>query len=115
MAGLVASSAGCAFVNIEGAAIIGVIAGGIYWVTVKVVKRFEIDDPLEVASTHLANGVWGVISVGFWHTERGLWYSGETELLLAQFIYLLALFGWSVLMSFTFFFTIKYFDRLRIE
>jgi Amt family ammonium transporter len=76
IAGLVASSAGCAFVNIWGAAIIGVIAGGIYCTSVKVVRRFEIDDPLEVASTHLSSGVWGVISVGFWHTEHGLFYSG---------------------------------------
>ena len=68
MGGLVAISAGCAFVDKGGAAIIGIIAGIVYSLSTRVVKRLEIDDPLEVAATHLANGVWGIISVGFWHT-----------------------------------------------
>ncbi len=83
MAGLVASSAGSAFVDNGGAAIIGIVAGLIYSLSVKVVKRFEIDDPLEVASTHLANGIWGIISVGFWHNQNGLLYVGKADQLWA--------------------------------
>ncbi len=115
MSGLVASSAGCAYVDNIGAVIIGVVAGLIYSVSIKVVKRFEIDDPLEVASTHLANGVWGIISVGFLHRDLGLLYVGKADQLIAQFIYLVTLVGWSLLMSYTFFKTIKVFDRLRID
>lgn len=78
-AGLVASSAGCAYVSNFGAAVIGLMAGLIYSFSVKVFKRFEIDDPLEVASTHLTNGIWGVISVGFWHSEQGLFNAGKHD------------------------------------
>jgi Amt family ammonium transporter len=79
IAGLVASSAGCAYVSNFGAAVIGVMAGLIYSFSARVFKRFEIDDPIEVASTHLTNGIWGVISVGFWHTELGLFYAGKRD------------------------------------
>jgi Amt family ammonium transporter len=77
-AGLIASSAPCGYVDQLGAVIIGTIAGLIFSLCTKFVKRFEIDDPLEITQTHLACGIWGVLSVGFLHIETGLLYVGDS-------------------------------------
>lgn len=77
-AGLIASSAPCGFVDQLGAVIIGIISGLIFSLCTKLVKRFEIDDPLVITQTHLACGIWGVLSVGFLHRETGLLYVGDS-------------------------------------
>jgi ammonia channel protein AmtB len=48
-AGLIASSGPCGYVDTIGASAIGVVAGLIYGITTKLIKKFEIDDPLEVS------------------------------------------------------------------
>ena len=78
-AGLIASSGPCGYVNTIGASAIGIVAGLIYGITTKLIKKFEIDDPLEVSQTHLACGIWGVISIGLLHTENGLFYVGKPD------------------------------------
>jgi ammonia channel protein AmtB len=47
IAGLVGSSGSCAYTDAIGASIIGSVSGLIYQLSVKILKRFEIDDPLE--------------------------------------------------------------------
>ena len=64
LAGLVAITAPCAFVNSISAVIIGLIAG---WLVVESVFFFErrgIDDPVGAISVHGVNGAWGVLSLG---------------------------------------------------
>lgn len=68
LAGLVAITAPCAFVDPWAAALIGAIAG---WLVVEAVFFFEkrgIDDPVGAISVHGVNGLWGVISVGIFAT-----------------------------------------------
>lgn len=48
-AGLAASSASCGYVDTLGAAIVGIFAGWIYSLSGKLIKKFEVDDPLEVS------------------------------------------------------------------
>ena len=66
LAGLVAISASCAFVNPAGAVITGVVAG---LLVVFAVLFFEgtmkVDDPMGALSVHGVGGVWGVLSLGF--------------------------------------------------
>lgn len=114
-AGLIASSAPCGYVNTLGATVIGVISGIIYCLCAKLVKKFEIDDPLEVTQTHFACGIWGVLSIGLLHTENGLFYVGKSEQLQAQFIYTVALLLWGALMGTLFFSAVNKFGRLRID
>jgi Amt family ammonium transporter len=68
LAGLVAITAPCAFVDPWAAAVIGGIAG---WLVVEAVFFFErhgIDDPVGAISVHGVNGLFGVISVGIFAT-----------------------------------------------
>ena len=65
LAGLVAITAPCAFVNATGAVLIGSIAGALVVVAVFFVERTcKLDDPVGAISVHGVNGAWGVLSVG---------------------------------------------------
>jgi Amt family ammonium transporter len=64
LAGLVAITAPCAFVEPWAAVAIGVIAGVLVIYSVFFVEARGIDDPCGAISVHGTNGVWGVISVG---------------------------------------------------
>jgi Amt family ammonium transporter len=70
LAGLVAITAPCAFVDPWAAGVIGAIAG---WLVVEAVFFFErrgVDDPVGAISVHGVNGLWGVISVGIFATGQ---------------------------------------------
>jgi len=64
LAGLVAITAPCAFVDSMGAAIIGAVAGVLVVLSVFFWEKLGIDDPVGAISVHGVNGLWGVISVG---------------------------------------------------
>jgi Amt family ammonium transporter len=77
LAGLVAITAPCAFVNPLGAVIIGAVAGGLVVVSVFFFERRGIDDPVGAISVHGVNGVWGLLSVGIFATgEYGAGWNG---------------------------------------
>ncbi|MBS0211396.1 MAG: ammonium transporter [Planctomycetes bacterium] len=102
LAGLVAITAPCAFVDAYAAAVIGAIAGVLVVVAVMTFDRFKIDDPVGATSVHLVNGVFGTICIGlFAHPARtaryvpfspevamtpGLFYGGGTTMLVRQLI-----------------------------
>ena len=46
-AGLISRTCSCGFVSALGASLIGCFAGILYSLSVKLIKRFEIDDPIE--------------------------------------------------------------------
>ncbi|HXM26259.1 MAG TPA: ammonium transporter [Chthoniobacterales bacterium] len=65
LAGLVAITAPCAFVNSLGAVIIGAVAGVLVVYSVLFVEGvLKIDDPVGAISVHGTCGSWGVLSVG---------------------------------------------------
>jgi Amt family ammonium transporter len=64
LAGLVAITAGCAFVSVTSALIIGVVSGLLVVAAVLFFDRVRIDDPVGATAVHLANGVFGTIAVG---------------------------------------------------
>ncbi len=65
LAGLVAITAPCAFVNSMGAVIIGIVAGVIVVFSVFFIEgKLKIDDPVGAISVHGVNGAWGVLSLG---------------------------------------------------
>jgi Amt family ammonium transporter len=65
LGGLVAITAGCAFVTPAAAALIGVVAGLVVpWSVVMLETRFRIDDPVGAISVHGVCGAWGAIAVG---------------------------------------------------
>ena len=64
LAGLVAITAPCAFVEPTAAVVIGVVSGVLVSVASFALEKLQIDDPVGAAPVHLVNGCWGVISVG---------------------------------------------------
>ena len=70
LAGLVAITAPCAFVDPWAAAVIGLVAGWLVVVAVFFWERKGIDDPVGAISVHGVNGLWGVISVGIFATGQ---------------------------------------------
>jgi len=66
LAGLVAITAPCAFVQPWAAAVIGLIAGVIVIEAVWMVeRRFHIDDPVGAIAVHGVCGILGVLTIGF--------------------------------------------------
>ena len=77
LAGLVAITAPCAFVNTTGAVIIGAIAGVVVILSVIFFDNAGVDDPVGAISVHGTCGLWGVISVGIFATgEYGAGWNG---------------------------------------
>ncbi len=64
LAGLVAITAPCAFVDSWAAVAIGGIAGVIVVTSVFFFDNRGVDDPVGAISVHGINGLWGIISVG---------------------------------------------------
>ncbi|HVS38904.1 MAG TPA: ammonium transporter, partial [Gemmataceae bacterium] len=65
LAGLVASTAGCAYVPPAAAVLIGAVAGMIVIGSVLFVERkLKIDDPVGAISVHGVSGAWGLLAVG---------------------------------------------------
>ncbi len=92
LAGLVAITAGCAFVSVESSLVIGLIAGILVVFSVITFDHTGIDDPVGALSVHLVNGIFGTLAVGFFaqngitgaSTGSGLLFGGGTKLLMNQ-------------------------------
>jgi Amt family ammonium transporter len=71
LAGLVAISAGCAFVSPVGTVLIGAVAGFIVVNSVLYFEgRLKIDDPVGAISVHGVCGAWGLLGVGLFANGR---------------------------------------------
>ncbi len=114
LAGLVAITAGCAFVSVGSSIAIGAIAGILVVLSVVFFDRMKIDDPVGALSVHLTNGVFGTLAVGLFAqdsitgiaTGNGLFFGGGFALLGAQalgvisvagFVFASAIIVWVVL------------------
>ena len=65
LAGLVAITAPCAFVDAWAAVLLGAVAGWFMYISVFFVEeKLKIDDPVGAISVHGTCGAWGVISLG---------------------------------------------------
>ncbi|MCK4273735.1 MAG: ammonium transporter, partial [Dehalococcoidales bacterium] len=107
LAGLVAITAPCAWVEGWAAIIIGLIGGALMYASVKFLEAKRIDDPVGAVSVHGACGLWGLLSVGFFADGTygnysidapyvtGLFYGGGGEQLLAQLISVAVVVAWA--------------------
>lgn len=77
LAGLVAITAPCAFVDSWAAVVIGGVAGLLVVFSVFFWDKLKIDDPVGAISVHGVNGLWGVLSVGiFANGKYGAGWNG---------------------------------------
>jgi Amt family ammonium transporter len=69
LAGLVAITAPCAFVETWAACLIGAVAGVLVVWAVGFFDKF-VDDPVGAISVHGVNGIWGLISLGLFASGK---------------------------------------------
>lgn len=95
LAGLVAITASCAFVDPWAAVVIGLVAGVLVFFSAKFFEKMKIDDPIYALSVHGAAGIWGTLANGLFATEElsakvgvgqaGLFAGGGWKQLWVQF------------------------------
>jgi Amt family ammonium transporter len=113
LAGLVAITAPCAFVNPVSAVIIGLVSGILVcWAVFFVERKLKVDDPVGAIAVHGFNGAWGLIALGLFAdgtygdglnnvagTVKGLFYGGTSQF-LAELV--------GVVVNFVFVFVLMY-------
>jgi Amt family ammonium transporter len=71
LAGLVSITAPCGSVEAGSAFLIGTIGGGIYVCVSTLLKKMQIDDPLDAFPIHGACGAWGVLAAALFDWGTG--------------------------------------------
>ena len=125
LAGLVAITAPCAFVDPWAAVVIGLIAGLIVPPLVLGIEKLKIDDPVGALPVHGVAGIWGTLACGLFATadratalavgEGGLLTEGNASQLWVQFYGVAATVGFTFTLSLLAFLAIKYTVGLRVS
>ena len=97
VAGLVAITPACGYLNPLGALILGLIAGVVSAWAVTRKYKFGYDDSLDVVGVHGVGGILGMLFIGLAATvtanaagKDGLFFSGGTDLMQSQVIAIIA-------------------------
>ena len=126
LAGLVAITAGCAWINVPNSAIIGTLAGILVVFSVTFFDNLKIDDPVGATSVHLVCGIWGTLAVGLFADgpTTGLYTTGPAAGLLvgggfgqlwAQLVGIISVGGMTVLLSTIFWAALKALLGIRVS
>ncbi|PDW02637.1 ammonium transporter [Candidatus Viridilinea mediisalina] len=121
LAGLVAITAGCAYVTPVFAVLIGFIGGPLVVLAAEMLEKLKIDDPVGAVPVHLVVGIWGTLAVGLFAAYEGntgttgLFFGGGATLLIAQIVGILAIGLWTAGLAGAMFFAIKATIGLRVS
>ncbi|HAX98140.1 MAG TPA: ammonia permease [Candidatus Atribacteria bacterium] len=123
LAGLVAITAGCAYVSISSSLIIGLISGLLVVLSVIGFDRLKLDDPVGALSVHLLNGIFGTLAVGLFAQDKiggisspnGLFYGGGVKLFLAQLAGVLAVGAYVFIISYVIWLVLKITLGIRVS
>ena len=126
LGGLVSITAGCSTITCGLSLLTGVLGGGVYFGSSKLVLKLGVDDPLDAFAVHGACGFWGVVAVGLFASPdygynaegaAGLFYGGDLAgvLLGVQLAGLFAQIAWVSVMSLILFFALKAARILRVD
>jgi len=122
VAGLVAITPACAFVDPWAAVVIGLVAGILCSLAVGLKYIFNIDDSLDVVGVHLVGGIWGSLSVGIFGSAAvnsigldGILYGGGTALLMKQLLGVALVFAYSFIATLIIGFAIEKTMGFRIK
>jgi len=128
LAGLVGITAGCAYVNLGAAVVIGLVSGTTVVFSVTWLDRLQVDDPVGAISVHLVCGIWGTLAVGLFSVGPGVypWYGieggpgagllvvGAVGPLVAQAVGVVAVAIFTVAFSLVSWFALKYTVGIRV-
>lgn len=122
VAGLVAITPACGFVEPSAAIIIGLIGGGIcFWGVYSLKAKLGYDDALDAFGLHGVGGTWGGIATGLFSTvsvneagANGLFY-GDPSLLWKNLIAIVATYAFAAIATFIIAKVISLFVTLRVN
>ena len=108
VAGLVAITPGAGYVSGIAPVIIGLLAGVVCCYAVRLKTKLRYDDALDVVGVHFVGGLVGSLLIGFFSNPEffgaefaaGLFYGGDTTLLIEQAIANAAAIVWSFILTF---------------
>src|SRR3989344_4705066 len=115
LAGLVGITASCAAVTPVAAILIGALSGIVMYAGNWLLWNLRIDDPVGAVPVHGAAGIFGVLAVGLFATDGGLFTVGSADLLFTQLIGIVAIIVWTVITSGLLFAIIKATVGLRVS
>jgi Amt family ammonium transporter len=131
LAGLVAITCPCYWVNPYGAVLIGAIAGVVVVMAIDFIEWLRIDDPVGAVAVHGACGIWGTLSLGLFACGKygaagqmgadnsapvvGLFYGGGIAQLIAQIIGSAAIGGASFAVGLALMYLVKLTGTLRVS
>ncbi len=115
LAGLVAITAGAAYVGPGSAVIIGACAGVLVVLGVEFFDRVKADDPVGAIAVHGVCGSFGTIAVGLFAEKGGLLFGGGIRQLLIQLLGLTVVSVWAFAGSFTVFSILKKTVGIRVS
>lgn len=122
VAGLVAITPAAGFVGVPAALAIGAGAGAFCFGAVILVRKYRVDDALDVFAVHGIGGTWGALATGIFAGMGTLGVfeisglsDGRLELIGKQVVSILATWGWSFVMTSLILLGIKYTIGLRVD
>jgi len=116
LSGLVSITGVCDRCEPWAACMIGLIGSVMYCFACKLMKKMNVDDPIEASMVHGACGMWGLISVGIFDNQYGL-VSDSTDspkYFGWQLLGMLSIIVWVSLFSFPYFYILKRIKLLRV-
>ncbi|XP_043188394.1 putative ammonium transporter 3 isoform X2 [Amphibalanus amphitrite] len=125
LGGLVAVTAGCALYHTWEAVVVGIVGGMLAVVTMPLVDRLKIDDPVGAVSVHGVGGLWGVLAIGLFvdadslekitNGRAGLFKGGGWHLLGVQTLCCVCIIIWSAVVTFILLFLINKVKPIRMS
>lgn len=116
LAGLVGICTGVASVSYGGSMIIGAICGIMVVFSLEFVdKKLHIDDPVGAVSLHGCSGIIGTLLAGFLSRDAGLLYGGGGSYLLAQFIGVVSVAAFCIVVTGFMYFVLKKTLGIRVS
>ncbi|MBW4437215.1 MAG: ammonium transporter [Pleurocapsa minor GSE-CHR-MK-17-07R] len=129
LAGLVAITAGCAFVSPVASLIIGVLGGVLVLLVTDLMEKLKIDDPVGAFAVHGACGIFGTLAIGLFaepsltpfaaNVNSGLGgllvAGGSAQILVTQLIGSVSTVAWVAVTMGGVFLALKAVKRLRVH
>ena len=131
LAGLVAITAPCYWVNATGAIMIGAIAGFLTPLGIDLLEHFRVDDPIGAVAVHGFCGIFGTLSIGLFATGqygvpgmngadttvkiKGLFWGGGTKQLMVQILGSGVITGACLVVGFALMYAVKATGTLRVS
>ncbi|XP_058820462.1 putative ammonium transporter 2 [Topomyia yanbarensis] len=124
LASLVSVTGGCYLFQSWSAVLTGSIATVFCLISMKLMDKFKIDDPLYACTVHGVGGIWGLIAIGLFAMDpvpqdttggrSGLFLGGGFSLLRSQLYAIAAMVIWGLLATWALLWIINLFVKVRV-